>query len=411
MKCALLGGLIFCSLLIAGNSQSEINVNSRYVVESVEFSGADEGAFSTDLRQSVKKLIGENLDSEALDQLGKRIRKELHVRSVSHRVLRGFTPDHVRVVFEIKGPPTKFEVSVPKFLYDSKQGWSAVVEGTSTIAHNSFTLGLVSDNDETTERYTGVTARYENNRVGTDRVRFRMDFGSYHEQWNRATLVANHETGDMLGIYRTRQEFEPVATIVVSKPLTVSFGAAFDRFESQFPTGLIEQGTNAAVAAVRYRLQTEESDYRQDFDAGYSLRLATHLLDSDFAYARHRADVRYVLAVGNHRVIDEFMAGFIMGTAPLFERFVLGTSATLRGWNRFDIDPLGGDRMVHNSLEYRYRIFQVFYDTGAIWDRNLDPVARHSVGVGLRHDGFSVAVAFPVKEGRTEPIFMVSMNY
>ena len=59
----------------------------------------------------------------------------------------------------------------------------------------------------------------------------------------------------------------------------------------------------------------------------------------------------------------------ISGRAPLFERFVLGTSSTLRGWNKFDIDPLGGDRMVHNTLEYRYRMLEVFYDTGAVWNR------------------------------------------
>jgi len=410
MKCVLLGGLVWCGLLIAGNQQSEINVNSRYIVESVEVSGRDEAAFSAGLRQDIQKLIGENLDSEALDQLGKRIRKELHVRSVTHRVLRGLTPEHVRVVFEIKGPPAKFEVSVPKFLYYPKQGWSAAVEGTSTIAHNSFTLGLVSDNDETSERYTGATARYENNKVGTDRLQFRFDFGSYHEQWNRTTLMALADSTDVPGIYRTRQEFQPIATVVLMKPLTVSFGAAIDRFQTQYPVAEM-QAANAAVAGIRYSCQTEDSDFRQDFDAAYTVRAATHLLNSDFAYVRHRADVRYVLTAGNHRVLDEFIAGLISGRAPLFERFVLGTSSTLRGWNRFDLDPLGGDRMVHNSLEYRYRVFQVFYDTGAIWDRNRDPVARHSVGVGVRHDGFSLAVAFPVKEGRADPIFMVSMNY
>ena len=36
---------------------------------------------------------------------------------------------------------------------------------------------------------------------------------------------------------------------------------------------------------------------------------------------------------------------------------------------------------------------------------------RHSVGVGLRQGLFSLAVAFPVRDGRIEPIFMVGMNY
>lgn len=95
----------------------------------------------------------------------------------------------------------------------------------------------------------------------------------------------------------------------------------------------------------------------------------------------------------------------------LFERFVLGNSSTLRGWNKFDLDPLGGNRMVHNSVEYRYGVFQAFYDSGAIWDRPDAAVLRHSVGVGLRQGVFSLAVAFPLKEGRIDPIFMMGMNY
>jgi outer membrane protein assembly factor BamA len=105
------------------------------------------------------------------------------------------------------------------------------------------------------------------------------------------------------------------------------------------------------------------------------------------------------------------MAGIISGRAPLFERYVLGTSSTLRGWNKYDIDPLGGDRMAHNSLEYRYRMFEVFYDVGAVWTRGQPAVPRHAVGAGLRQGGFSLAVAFPVRENRVEPVFMVGMNY
>jgi ATP synthase subunit 6 len=40
-------------------------------------------------------------------------------RAVEHRVLRGKSPDYVQVVFDIKLPPTKFDISVPKFVYNS----------------------------------------------------------------------------------------------------------------------------------------------------------------------------------------------------------------------------------------------------------------------------------------------------
>ena len=51
--------------------------------------------------------------------------------------------------------------------------------------------------------------------------------------------------------------------------------------------------------------------------------------------------------------------------------------------------------MVHNSVEYRYGVFQIFYDTGPYGTVTKSAVLRHSVGVGLRQGQFSVAVAFP----------------
>jgi len=134
-------------------------------------------------------------------------------------------------------------------------------------------------------------------------------------------------------------------------------------------------------------------------------------LGSDFAYARHRWELRYMLTHGKSVVIDDLTSGMITGRAPLFERFVLGNSSTLRGWNKYELDPLGGNRMVHNTVEYRYGVFQLFYDSGAIWDDGEAAVVRHSAGVGLRQGNFSLAVAFPIREGHIDPIFMVGMNY
>ncbi len=107
-------------------------------------------------------------------------------------------------------------------------------------------------------------------------------------------------------------------------------------------------------------------------------------------------------------------AGGITGTPPLFERFVLGNSTTLRGWSKFDLAPLGGTRMAHGSLEYGYHGFQVFYDTGALWDDGRrTAIPKHSLGVGYRtkEDGFFLALAFPVKAGRAQPIFMTGVTF
>jgi outer membrane protein assembly factor BamA len=83
----------------------------------------------------------------------------------------------------------------------------------------------------------------------------------------------------------------------------------------------------------------------------------------------------------------------------------------LRGWNRFEINPLGGNRMAHNSVEYRYGPFQAFYDSGAVWDSGQPAIIRHSFGWGMHQGPVFLAVAFPARAGKMYPVFMVGMNY
>jgi len=416
MRFACLVPVLWCSLLLAGSPDNETNVNTRYTVESVELAGdnsADTADISKGLRRELTRLVGEKLNPAALDDLAKRIRGELHVRAVTHRVLRGRNPEQVRVVFDVRGRPAKFEASVPKLLYLSQGGFSGALEGTATVGSQALTFGVVNDGDDLAERYAGILARYEDKSVFSDRVRFRFQFESYREQWNPATATALDGPGaaDLAGgMYGTRMNLEPVATVLLARPLTLSVGASFERLQS-FPAARTESA-NAMVTTLRYHRRLEGSDAnQQEWDAGYSLRAATSLLGSDFAYARHQGDVRYVYSWGRSEIVDDLTAGLITGRAPLFEQFVLGNSSMLRGWNKFELDPLGGNRMVYNSVEYRYRLLKVFYDSGAIWDERQAAVLRHSVGVGIQQNGLFVAMAFPVKEGHIEPVFMVGMNY
>jgi outer membrane protein assembly factor BamA len=117
------------------------------------------------------------------------------------------------------------------------------------------------------------------------------------------------------------------------------------------------------------------------------------------------------LTHGRHTLIEDVNAGAISGRAPLSERFVLGNSYRLRGWNKYDLDPIGGNRMLYNSVEYRYGVLRVFYDTGAIWDEGHPVTARHSLGIGARESVFTLALAFPVRSGHIEPIVMMGMIY
>jgi hypothetical protein len=69
--------------------------------------------------------------------------------------------------------------------------------------------------------------------------------------------------------------------------------------------------------------------------------------------------------------------------------------------------------MAHASLEYSYHGFQVFYDTGALRDDREKGDVKHSLGLGYRtkEEGFFLAMAFPVKAGRVQPIFMTGVTF
>jgi outer membrane protein assembly factor BamA len=404
-------------------AKPELNINSRYTVEDVQLKGVDKHRLSRDIRRDLQKLIGQKLDSELVDQLARRIRKDLHARSVSQKVVRGDQPERLKVIFEVSSEDeTDFHLS--KFVYHGKQAWSAKAFGDFNIApQTSLLTGLVSDQDELLERYTGIAAGFENRKVGSDRVRLRFLFESYHNQWNGATLKALESNPDVPGVYRNRKSFQPTLTFVLAAPLRLTVGTIFHFFQTQFPTVRTE-AANAATASLRYHRRFDDSQgNRHELEAGYDLRAATRTFDSDFSYTRHDLDFGYKIGGPRQGIVARFTAGRLNGRAPLFERYVLGDSTTLRGWNKFDIAPLGGDRVVHSTVEYRHVISEeaptgegpaslvAFYDAGSVWNDGQRAEIRHSVGVGARWQHFFAGLAFPVRSGRMTPTFMVGAYF
>ncbi len=420
--------LLFCALRVSAGApqqsanrlSSSVNVNSRYIIEQVQVTGFPASKLNDSLRSKLQKLVGSAYDTEALDDLAHSLRKDLHARNVTQHLARGSSPEMVKVILEVERRSVALDISVPKFLYHSKQGWSAQMLASTTVARNhSFIFGLVSDGDELTERFTGIQAAYENLHVGTDRLRFRFAFEDYHQQWNRATTDALSDPAALNAalrtgapeLYRARRNFQPTLAFALTPSLIVTGGLSFERLQETLPY-LQTEGANAFAAGLQYHKRfDDENGGGRTADAAYNIRVASRALGSDYLYTRHHWTGAYNLTRGRHSLSDQVTAGYITGRAPMFERFVLGTSSLLRGWNRYEIDPLGGDRLLHNSVEYRYRMGNVFYDTGSLWSHGKVPKLKHSVGVGVRHSIFSLALAFPLRQGRVDPILMVGMNY
>lgn len=402
-------------------SAAESNVNQRYTIESFSVGGVqlEKAKLPSTLRHRLSAMVGGRCDMAAIEQIASDLRRELRLRAVNQHLLKGSQPDRIRVNFEVIRRDFAFDVSVPKFLYHSKQGWSGEVDASSRVGQNSFTLGAVSNGDDLTERFTGLVARYEDAKFFTDKLRFGIGFENFQEQWTDSTRAAVPVSSG-LDLYRTRRNIAPELIFMPAKAVTISAGVSFQQMQSENPlTGT--RSANAATTELRYSRKLEGDSEQQKLDAKYTLHVGLRTLGSDYAWSRHAVSLRYEVKAGRQIASSEFMAGSISGNAPLFERFILGSSSTLRGWDRYAMNPLGGTRVVHNSLSYGYqfgeRTAEVFYDTGSLWNLSEQTKPghtggmKHSLGMGYRQGIFVLTMAFPVVEGRVSPVFMAGMNY
>jgi len=396
----------------AGAQKPGTNVNEQYPVESVELAGVSQTKISKPLHEDMQKMVGEKFNQERANEIAKKLRGELNDYSVTMKVKRGDKAEHVKVVFAAERTWYKrFEAPLPLVVYHSKEGFSGSLDIAIKAHQSVFAFGLVDTADELLERYAGYRLRYENRKIATDRLQFRLNFDSYHQSFNAATQQALTSAPDVPGVYRARQDFASSLSVLPYRDLKLSAGTSFVRLQIQYPQPHTTTAY-AGTAGVQYRHRTvSASGLRQNFKFDYGLRTATRTLESDYVYTRQLVSADYTLAKRRHLFGAHFMAGNIAGIAPLFERFSLGNSFTLRGWNKFDVAPMGKTRLAYGSLEYRHRDFQLFYDVGSVWDKGQDSRVRHSLGIGFAsRDGFFASLAFPVRLHNVTPIFMLGFR-
>lgn len=406
--------------LFGWNPDEQPNVNSRYTVESVHVSGRRTTRLSQSTRHELERVVGQKLDHSLLDQIATRIKKELRVEGVAVHVAKGSKPEQVSVDFTVEGGRRQdFDLEMPKGVYHSRQGWSGGINATTNVSGNRLGLGVISDGDTQVQRFAGVRASFERNAPSTERLRFRFDLESYHE-WNNLASANYASTYDNANshfapdLYRSRQNFQPSMTFIVAQPLSITVGVSVQRLVPE--TAALETATSAAViGTLRYHQRWKNGSADEQLDGTYAMRSGTELLGSNFAFTRQSWNLGYKVERGRNALATEFIAGRMTGQAPLYERFVLGNSTTLRGYNKYDLDPLGGNRMVHGSLEYSYRRFQAFYDVGTIWINDKTSTGtKQSAGVGYGRagrDGFMIALAFPLRGGHVEPMLIAGFNF
>ncbi|HTW63816.1 MAG TPA: BamA/TamA family outer membrane protein [Bryobacteraceae bacterium] len=408
---------------------SDWNVNSRYTIESINFADHRDYKLSASALDDIQRLIGAKVNTEALDRLAQRLRSDLRAHDVTFKIARGAAPEEVRVLIHVDGAAGVVDASVPKFVFNSQQGLSGVGEIRASSGPNELTFRMLRDSDTLIEKFSGIQARYDRFSLAGGRIRLGFEFDAYEDQYDPATLTAidaSHPSslgaslpaGLGAGAYGSRLNYEPSATFVLAVPLTFTTGLGFEQLNS-LPSAARPVSANAVINTLRYLQRWNGAGgNKQELDAGYSLRAATTLLGSGLAYTRHVAHARYSYARDAQSVEVTIVAGAISGQAPLFERFALGDSAMLRGWNKYDLDPLGGNRLAYGSVTYGYHIMRVFYDAGSVWDQGSAVAVKQSAGIGVsgglgvfEKGAFLLAIAFPFRQDRVTPVLIAGMNF
>ena len=170
-----------------------------------------------------------------------------------------------------------------------------------------------------------------------------------------------------------------------------------DKYESWMPKTAAERrkenfGVTRSITLGRvYDSRDNIYDPHEGKRIGYSVEWAGGM-GGDFDFTKWTADWRYYFRAGGESVWAlNIGAGYASGDMPLSQRFTMGGSDTLRG---YEDDQFRGNSMLKATLEYRFPIVKkvqgvLFTDNGYAWDKRHEDefdmgLLKNSYGVGLR---------------------------
>jgi len=379
-----------------GKGKFEIGTPNRDkdTVEAVEVTGDSKGLVSNSLRSEMQAMVGKQIDNLEVDHLLDKLKAELKGDySINKQLEDGTKAFQTRVVYKVERVPwLPYRVPRERAAYHQKQGITVVCCGDEFL-NKYTTLNLIFDGDSLTERYKGLNFGLESRNLGTRHLGARLEGALYGVQWKDQTDRAIAGAPGLPGLYRKRRAIAPSLAFAFDRHLYVTAGADFAALEMQEPTRHW-QNAHAGVGSVHFdSKKLKHGDTSYEVVANYEVRTGARNIGSDFSYTRHRFDLDYTMKHGKHTIELRSMLGKLKGNAPLFERFSLGNTETLRGWNKYDIDPLGADRVSHSSIEYRFTAIGAFYDEGEMSGYGLAKKTRRSVGLTL---GRYVGIAMPL---------------
>ncbi len=397
------------------DSNQDENVNGRYIVEQADITGVPDADLTQALRDDLKGLVGKRLDSGDADRFRERLERELPRYEISRRIQRGTEVGRIKLLYEArkKEPPPwlRFEPIHSNSVYHSDQGWGSYWDvniGDRTIRFTPIIAW--ANSEDSIEEYSGVGLRFETRKLGTRRLGASLEWSWFDQDWRNQTLAALPFKPDVPVPYDTRTTVTPMLKFAITPDLGIGGGVSISELEALAPA-TESQMANAVVASIDFDRQWKaSSDVTHRAVASFGVRAGSRSLESDLAYTRYLGQGSYRFDFGRHHVQATGMAGGITGHAPLFERFALGDSLTLRGWDKYEISPAGGDRMVYSSVEYRYTGVSLFLDVGSVWDANTERKVRVSTGFGFHAGPAFLVVGIPLNTDNLTAVLALGLR-
>ena len=397
-----------------GDETARDNVNSRYIVEAANINGAADDEIPKGLLDDLHALVGKPLDSDQSDRLQERLRDELPRYDVRRRIYRGSEQGRIRVVFELtrRGAPTwlRYEPLRSNVVYHSDQKWGSYLDLGIGGRDIRFTPILaIADGDDLVEEYTGWGLRFETRRIGTRRLGASLEWTSFDPDWRPRTVDAVAADPSLPSLYDTRSSLTPLVKFAFTPELTIAAGVGISELDPLAPA-TSSQMANAAIGVLDFDKRWDAGRAAQRLESEFRVRSGTRTLESDLAYKRYSAQASYAYDYGHHHAVATAMGGAASSTAPFFERFTLGDTRTLRGWDKYAIAPAGGSRMVYASVEYGYSGVGVFLDMGSVWDQPSDRRFRVSTGLSFHAGPAFATVGFPLNTDNLTAVFSMGLR-
>jgi hypothetical protein len=397
----------------------QANINAKYIVEVADVRGVPKSALSPELRADLQAMTGQTLDSDLAERLELRLKSAFPEYDVERRTLRGSQPGTINVRYQLRRAEwsrwLRFQPLQSHVTYHSDQKWGALIDvpigGRDVRVTPIFAIDTT---DDLIEEYSGYGVRFETRKLGTERLGVSLEGSWFDPKWRPSTLAALASDPGIPGAYGKRSTFTPLLSFAVTRHLTLTGGASLvelEPLESAVPSPG-SSAANAVVGSLSYQQRRDrDAGGRHEFNAALTVRSGTRSLESDFIYTRSLGQAAYSFRSGRHRVLLSGMAGVIDGGAPLFERFALGDTRTLRGWDKYKIAPAGGDRMAHASVEYRFGVLAMFLDSGSVWNDGTTRKLRVSTGLGFYAGPFFMTAGVPLNTGERRATFAIGLRF